>query len=109
MLTVLGLFGMHDLPDAVASSGSAMTTSMTMPVPVDTTSTHTYAPMGCAMDHTNCVAVQREPGNLAHPGAVLTTATRNQPRPSPSAAPFTAHTPRAPPNVSLVELGISRT
>lgn len=109
MLTVLGLFGMHGLPDAMASSPKSIATSLTMAVPVHTASSHTYAPMGCAMGHTNCVAVQREPGHIPHHEAVLTTATRNQSRPPRSAAPSTARTPRAPPDVSLVALGISRT
>lgn len=150
LFTVLGLFGMHGLPDAMASSTgtTAMMSTSVMSTPADLasspavdksatrpgahepahvsgpvaplssrdTSSRTQsggprvgAPVGCAMDHTNCVAVQRESGRPASPGAVLTDATRTQSQPALSSAPATAGNPRAPPDVSLIELGISRT
>ncbi len=65
-------------------------------------------PMGCAMDHAGCLAVLRDAEHWTDPGSALpTSVTPSAPGPSPH--PIPAGGPRAPPGVSLIRLGISRT
>lgn len=65
-------------------------------------------PAGCAMDHTNCVAVLREPAHLTVSGTALAVATGSG-MPMPLLVRTPVRGPRAPPDVSLIVLGISRT
>lgn len=147
LMTLLGLMGMHGLPDAMAGSSGATTTpaSASMSPPLTAATNMTVAtrqsvpqrgahhsdpvarrpahllrndarssgpsvatPAGCAMDHTNCVAVVRQSAPVTVSGPALSGAAGSgMPTPLPVWTP--ARGPRAPPDVSLIELGISRT
>jgi hypothetical protein len=147
LLTVLGLVGMHGIPDAMASPSGATAVrssgSVSSPLAVPVTMpmlvsgrvlarhaqqagsdahrplrlTHhepqsadpsIAAPMGCGMDHAGCLAVLRDAGHLVAESPVLTVvAAAGMPTPSLVSTP--ARGPRAPPDVSLIGLGISRT
>lgn len=145
LITLLGLVGMHGLPDAMASlsgarmvsagaamsptlpPGADMTVAMRQSAPprhhADPAARHpvhgphdearpwapsSAAPVGCAMDHTNCVAVLREPGRLTSSGpALIVAAGCGVPMAALVWTP--ARSPRALPDVSLIALGISRT
>lgn len=66
------------------------------------------APVGCPMAHEGCVAVLRDAGHWAPAATVpVAGAIPVMPRRVPVANP--ANGPRAPPDVSLIGLGISRT
>lgn len=148
LMTLLGLVGMHGLPDAMASSsgattmpaGAAMSPSLTPTMnmtvatrqsapprrayhadPVARRPAHLLrndarlsalglaAPAGCGMDHANCVAVLTELGHLSGSGPTLSVAAGSG-MPMPPLPVWTpARGPRAPPDVSLIGLGISRT
>ncbi len=144
LVTLLGLVGMHGLPDAMATpaSSAAMSTSAAMP-PALTVAVHRTGPSsqqaarrtdlvahghhvrlrgdssrsidvsmgsagGCGMDHSNCVAVLRDPGYLAALSAPATVGAVLEPPTTAARLPLTTG-PRAPREVSLIGLGISRT
>lgn len=141
LLTVLGLVGMHGLPDAMASStGGSMTATASMiaaptaPAMSESASARhpghgdrpartaavlrggsrvarpgLASPMGCGMDHANCVAVLRDSGHMSTPGVSWTVANAALSMPRQSLVSIPARGPRAPPDVSLIDLGISRT
>lgn len=129
LLTLLGLVGMHGLPDAMAGPGGAPAmqgnASMFSPHAASAPASESAAmlparsgqsavrsvaaPVGCPMGHAGCVAVVRDAGQMAPAVAVLAVVAVTAV--TPGSAPVTnpANGPRAPPYVSLLGLGISRT
>lgn len=116
-LVLVGLFAMHGLPDAMAVTATRGMSAQ--PVehqhrdePVDLLRGVGGAPAampgGCGLDHAGCVAVLRDtprtdaPALVAADTSVVGRATGAVSRPSVVDS-------RAPPGVSLVGLGISRT
>lgn len=65
------------------------------------------APMGCGMDHAGCVAVLRHTAQLAADALAVLVATPPGP-PAPASVSTPVRGARAPPDVSLIEMGISR-
>ena len=66
------------------------------------------APAGCGMDHAECVAVLPDAGHLVAAVSAL-SGWRIAGTAEPSPVTVAPRGPRAPPDVSLIGLGISRT
>lgn len=125
---LLGLFAMHGLPDARASTamplgmadhqlhrsvGSVAVGSLNVVRDTPTATSRAItsnraAPGGCSLDHTGCVAITRDAHTLTAPGQLL-VAPHDPVALRPAPGPRSTVGSRAPPNVSLQALGISRT
>jgi len=100
--------GQGPAPQAEHAGSGTHRVAMPIQVGLGTANLALAAPMGCGMDHAGCVAVLRHARHLAAGGVAFLVAI------APGlATPTTVWTPlrgpRAPPDVSLIELGISRT